>query len=65
MTRRDVGRLCIFTTQTALRENAQPYRFWGLLDSCLAANDFIAFFNLLQQLRQACFGFVDIDSLRH
>jgi hypothetical protein len=37
MTRRDVGRLCIFTTQKALRENAQPYRFWGLLDSCLAA----------------------------
>jgi hypothetical protein len=26
MTRRDVGMLCIFTTQTALRENAQPYR---------------------------------------
>jgi hypothetical protein len=37
MTRRDVGMLCIFTTQTALRENAQPYRFWGLLGSCLAA----------------------------
>jgi hypothetical protein len=30
MTRRDFGMLCIFTTQTALRENAQPYRFWGL-----------------------------------
>ena len=29
--RRDFVRLCIFTTQTALRENAQPYRFWGLL----------------------------------
>jgi hypothetical protein len=37
MTRRDFVLLCIFTTQTALRENAQPYRFWGLLDSCLAA----------------------------
>jgi hypothetical protein len=23
----------------ALRENAQPYRFWGLLDSCLAASE--------------------------
>jgi hypothetical protein len=32
MTRRDFGMLCIFTTQKALRENAQPYRFWGLLD---------------------------------
>ncbi len=31
MTRRDFGSLCIFTPQTALRENAQPYRFWGLL----------------------------------
>ena len=30
MTRRDFGMLCIFTTPTALRENAQPYRFWGL-----------------------------------
>ncbi|MGR8980188.1 MAG: hypothetical protein ACU84H_08875 [Gammaproteobacteria bacterium] len=30
MTRRDVGMLCNFTTQTALREIAQPYRFWGL-----------------------------------
>jgi hypothetical protein len=37
MTRCDVGRLCISTTQTALRENAQRYRFWGLLGSCLAA----------------------------
>jgi hypothetical protein len=39
MTRRDVGMLCIFTTQTALRENAQRYRFWGLLGSCLAAEE--------------------------
>ena len=31
MTRRDVGWLCNFTPQTALREIAQPYRFWGLL----------------------------------
>jgi hypothetical protein len=31
MTRRDFGKLCIFTPQKALRENAQPYRFWGLL----------------------------------
>ena len=31
MTRRDVGMLCIFTPQKTLRENAQPYRFWGLL----------------------------------
>jgi hypothetical protein len=31
MTRRDFGMLCIFTPQKALRENAQPYRFWGLL----------------------------------
>lgn len=31
MTRRDVGMLCNFTTPTALREIAQPYRFWGLL----------------------------------
>jgi hypothetical protein len=31
MTRRDVGKLCIFPTQKTLRENAQPYRFWGLL----------------------------------
>jgi hypothetical protein len=23
--------LCIFTPQKTLRENAQPYRFWGLL----------------------------------
>ena len=30
MTRRDVGRLRIFTPQTTLRENTQPYRFWGL-----------------------------------
>jgi hypothetical protein len=37
MTRRDFVRLGIFTTQKALPENAQPYRFWGLLDSCLAA----------------------------
>jgi hypothetical protein len=42
MTRRDVGMLCIFTTQTALRENAQPYRFWGLLGSCLAAEVFFS-----------------------
>ncbi|MDA1343740.1 MAG: hypothetical protein O2966_07790 [Proteobacteria bacterium] len=27
----------LLATITALRENAQPYRFWGLLDSCLAA----------------------------
>jgi hypothetical protein len=31
MTRRDIGKLCIFPTQKTLRENAQPYRFWGLL----------------------------------
>ena len=31
MTRRDVGMLCIFTPQKTLRENAQRYRFWGLL----------------------------------
>jgi hypothetical protein len=31
MTRRDVGKLCIFPPQKTLRENAQPYRFWGLL----------------------------------
>ncbi|MEQ1544389.1 MAG: hypothetical protein ABL924_05010 [Methyloglobulus sp.] len=30
MTRRDVVKLCIFTPQTALRENTQHYRFWGL-----------------------------------
>jgi len=30
MTRRDVGWLCNFTPHTALREIAQPYRFWGL-----------------------------------
>ncbi|MEQ1545730.1 MAG: hypothetical protein ABL924_11880 [Methyloglobulus sp.] len=30
MTRRDVVKLCIFTSQTTLRENTQPYRFWGL-----------------------------------
>jgi hypothetical protein len=30
MTRRDVGMLRIFTSQTTLRENTQPYRFWGL-----------------------------------
>ncbi|NOU20835.1 MAG: hypothetical protein HOO93_03435 [Methyloglobulus sp.] len=30
MTRRDFVKLRIFTTQTALRENTQPYRFWGL-----------------------------------
>ncbi len=30
MTRRDVGRQRIFTPQTTLRENTQPYRFWGL-----------------------------------
>jgi FAD binding domain of DNA photolyase len=37
MTRRDVVMLCIFTPQTTLRENAQPYCFCGLLGSCLAA----------------------------
>ena len=31
LTRRDFVWLCNFTTQTALREIAQPYRFWGLL----------------------------------
>jgi hypothetical protein len=36
MTRCDFVRPCIFTTQKTLRENAQSYRFWGLLDSCLA-----------------------------
>ena len=35
MTRRDFVMLCIFTTQKTLRENAQPYRFWGLLGSQL------------------------------
>ncbi|MEQ1739649.1 MAG: hypothetical protein ABL884_07055 [Methyloglobulus sp.] len=30
MTRRDVVKLCIFTPLTALRENTQHYRFWGL-----------------------------------
>ncbi|MEQ1545312.1 MAG: hypothetical protein ABL924_09715 [Methyloglobulus sp.] len=30
MTRRDVVKLCIFTPQTALRENTQHYRFGGL-----------------------------------
>jgi hypothetical protein len=30
MTRRDVGMLRIFTSQTTLRENTQPYRFRGL-----------------------------------
>jgi hypothetical protein len=30
MTRRDVGMPRIFTPQTTLRENTQPYRFWGL-----------------------------------
>jgi hypothetical protein len=30
MTRRDFVKLCIFTPQTALRENTQHYRFWGL-----------------------------------
>jgi hypothetical protein len=39
MTSRDFVRLCIFTTQKALRENAQPYRFRAQLDSCLAADD--------------------------
>jgi hypothetical protein len=30
MTGRDVVKLRIFTTQTTLRENTQPYRSWGL-----------------------------------
>ena len=38
MTRRDFGWLCNFTPQATLREIAQPYRFWGLLGSCLAAD---------------------------
>jgi hypothetical protein len=33
MTRRDFVKLRIFTTQTALRENTQHYRFWGLKSS--------------------------------
>ena len=37
MTRCDFGCPCNFTTQTALREIARTYRFWGLLESILAA----------------------------
>ena len=33
----DFGGPCNFTTQTALREIARTYRFWGLLESLLAA----------------------------
>jgi len=33
LTRRDFVKFCILATQKTLRVNAQPYLFWGLLDS--------------------------------
>jgi tetratricopeptide (TPR) repeat protein len=63
MTRRDVGMLCIFTTQTALRENAQRYRFWGLLGSCLAANEAVAVEDSIYALSQPPYPIIPAHEL--
>jgi len=38
MTRRDVGKPAFSPRYASLRENTCTYRFWGLLNSCLAAS---------------------------
>ena len=60
MTRRDIGKLCIFPTQKTLRENAQPYRFWGLLGFPPRSEGLN---NKIKVIKRRCYGIYNLGRL--